>query len=131
MQTQGPVHQEKQQENTTQEQVTGPEVSTAIQQYVDASSKKTADKKFHVKHDGKDIALGSLKIHDDRMASLGGGKFVACTDMRGGDGKSYDIDFFLGGKPGSVRVTQASVHKIDGNALYSWKKQGGVWKMSR
>jgi hypothetical protein len=123
--------QQKQKQQVATEQIGAADVSGRIKQYVDAASKKSSDKKFHLKHEGQDIALDSLKVHDDRMADLGGGKYVACTDMRGADGKSYDVDFFLTGKPGNVRITQASLHKIDGNALYSWKKQGGVWKMSR
>ena len=123
--------QQKQKQQVATEQIGAADVSGRIKQYVDAASKKSSDKKFHLKHEGQDIALDSLKVHDDRMADLGGGKYVACTDMRGADGKSYDVDFFLTEKPGNVRITQASLHKIDGNALYSWKKQGGVWKMSR
>jgi hypothetical protein len=128
--TQPPTQQTQKQPVAT-EQIGAADVSGGIKQYVDAASNKSSDKKFHLKHEGQDIALDSLKVHEDRMADLGGGKYVACTNMRGADGKSYDIDFFLTGKPGSVRITQASLHKIDGNALYSWKKQGGVWKMSR
>lgn len=126
------VRQQQQQKKTEHVIVAGgSDVTAGIQQYVDAASKKSSDKKFHIKHAGQDIALGSLKVHDDRMADLGGGKYVACTDMRGADGKAYDVDFFLTGQRGNLKVTEASVHKIDGNALYSWKKQGSVWKMSR
>src|SRR6266513_3356736 len=105
------MRQQKQQQVTT-DQLSAADVTSGIKQYVDAASKKSSDKKFHVKHEGKDIALDSVKVHEDKMADLGGGKYVACTDMRGADGKSYDIDFFLNGKPGSVKVTQTSVHKI-------------------
>ena len=124
------MRQEKQQQVVTN-QLSAADVTAGIKQYVDVASKKSSDKKFHLKHAGQDIALDSVKVHEDKMADLGGGKYVACTDMRGADGKSYDIDFFLSGKPGGVKITETSLHKIDGNALYSWKKQGGVWKMSR
>lgn len=109
----------------------GSDVTAGIQAYVDAANKKSSDKRFHIKHAGADIALGSLKVHENRMADLGGGKYVACTNMNGADGKTYDIDFFLSGERGNLSVTKASVHKVNGEALYSWKKQGGVWKMSK
>ena len=109
----------------------GSDVTVAVQQYVQAADAKSPDKKLHVKHAGQDVALGSLKVHEDRMADLGGGKYVACTNMRGGDGKAYDIDFFLAGERGNLKVTKTSVHKVDGNVLYSWTKKGGVWKMSQ
>lgn len=109
----------------------GSDVTAGITQYFDNASKKSSDKKLHIKHEGQDIALGSLKVRENGMADLGGGKYVACTNMQGADGKKYDIDFFLAGERGNLKVTKTSVHKIDGNALYSWKRQGGVWKMSR
>ena len=109
----------------------GSDVTAGIQQYVEAARGKSSDKKLHIKHADQDIALDALKVHDDRMADLGGGKYVACTSMQGGDGKSYDIDFFLSGQRGNLAVSKVSVHKVNGEALYSWKKQGGVWKMSK
>ena len=37
-------------------------------------------------------------------------------------------DFFLSGTPDNMTVTETTVHKINGKALYSWKEEGGVWK---
>ena len=48
--------------------------------------------------------------------------------MKATDSTIYDIDFFMNGNPGDMKVTQTSVHKINGKALYSWKEEGGVWK---
>jgi hypothetical protein len=51
--------------------------------------------------------------------------------MKAADGTIYDIDFFLAGQPGSMNVTETSVHKINGKPLYNWKEQRGVWKKIR
>ncbi len=67
-------------------------------------------------------------MHDDRLSDLGGGKYFACVDMKGTDGKTYDIDFFLTGRPGQMKVTETSVHKIDGKPLYNWKEENGTWQ---
>jgi hypothetical protein len=48
--------------------------------------------------------------------------------MKGADGNIYDIDFFLSGGTGNMRVTNASVHKVNGKPLYNWKEANGVWK---
>jgi hypothetical protein len=72
-----------------------------------------------------------MKVHDDRLSSLGGGNYFACVDMKGTDGTMYDIDFFMAGQPGSMKVTETSVHKINGKPLYNWKEQGGVWRKVR
>jgi hypothetical protein len=47
--------------------------------------------------------------------------------MKATDGTTYDIDFFMSGKPGGMKVTETSVHKVNGKPLSNWK-EGGVWK---
>jgi hypothetical protein len=69
-----------------------------------------------------------VKVHDDRFSSLGGDKYFACVDMKGKDGKMYDIDFFMAVRGSTLNITETSVHKINGKPLYNWKQQGGVWK---
>jgi hypothetical protein len=108
-------------------EVTIADISAGIKKNIDAKSKKSADGKFHVKYQGQDLALDLIKVHDDRLQNLGGGKYFACVDMQGTDGKTYDIDFFLTGPPGKMKVTETSVHKIDGQPLYNWKEENGKW----
>ncbi len=103
------------------------DISAGIKKNIDGQSKKSADQKFHVKYEGQDLALDLVKVHDDRLSDLGGGKYFACVDMKGTDGKTYDIDFFLTGQPGKMKVTETSVHKIDGKPLYDWKEENGTW----
>ena len=111
-----------------QKMVSTADISAGIKKDIDAKSKKTSDGKFHAKHEGKDLALDLVKVHDDRLSDLGGGKYFACVDMKASDGTVYDIDFFMSGKPGNMKVTDTSVHKVNGQPLYSWKEEGGVWK---
>jgi hypothetical protein len=110
-----------------EKQVSTADISAGIKKNIDAESKKSADSKFHVKYEGQDLALDLIKVHDDRLSDLGGGKYFACVDMKGADGKTYDIDFFLTGQPGTMKVTETSVHKIDGKPLYNWKEENGTW----
>ena len=91
-------------------------------------TKKSSDQKFHTNYEGKDLALDLVKVHDDRLSSLGEGKYFACVDMKATDGTIYDIDFFMSGEPGDMKVTETSVHKINGKPLYNWKEEGGVWR---
>jgi hypothetical protein len=103
------------------------DISAGIKTNIDAKSKKNSDGKFHVNHEGQDLALDLIKVHDDRLQDLGAGKYFACVDMKAADGKTYDIDFFLTGQPGKMKVTETSVHKIDGKPLYNWKEENGTW----
>jgi hypothetical protein len=109
-------------------QVSTADISTGIKTNIDAKSKKSTDGKFHVKYEGQDLALDLVKVHDDRLQDLGEGKYFACVDMKAADGKTYDIDFFLNGQPGKMKVTETSVHKIDGKPLYNWKEDNGKWQ---
>jgi hypothetical protein len=113
---------------TETQQVSKADISAGIKKHIESDSKKSSDKKFHTKYKSKDLALDLIKVHDDRLSNLGGGKYFACVDMKATDGTIYDIDFFLTGNPGSMRVTETSVHKINGKPLYNWKEEGGLWK---
>jgi hypothetical protein len=126
-----PEHPKKTTEHPKQgaeaKQVSTTDISAGIKKNIDAKSKKNPDGKFHVKYEGQDLALDLIRVHDDRLSDLGGGKYFACVDMKGTDGKTYDIDFFLTGQPGQMKVTETSVHKIDGKPLYDWKEENGKW----
>lgn len=109
-------------------EVSPADISAGIKKDIVSKSKKSSDKKFHTEYRGKDLALDLVKVHDDGVSSLGNGKYFACVDMKAADGATYDIDFFMTGKPGAMKVTETSVHKINGKPLYDWKEKGGVWK---
>ena len=111
--------------------VTKADISVGIKRQIASDIKKSNDKKFHVNYGGKDLALDLIKIHDDRLSNLGGGKYFACVDMKATDGRIYDIDFFMAGGPGRMKVTETSVHKVNGKPLYNWKEENGVWKQVR
>ena len=120
------------QQNSMQtREVSNTDISAGIKRHVANDTKKSNDRKFHVKYGKKDLALDLVKVHDDRLSSLGSGKYFACVDMKATNGTIYDIDFFMGGQPGSMRVTETSVHKINGKPLYNWKEESGVWKRVR
>jgi len=121
---QGPEQPKK---GGAEKQVSTADISAGIRKNIDAQSKKGADGKFRVKYEGQDLALDLVKVHDDRLSDLGSGKYFACVDMKATDGKTYDIDFFLTGQPGKMKVTETSVHKIDGKPLYDWKEENGTW----
>lgn len=103
-------------------------VSAGLKEFISGYSAKSADKKFHMPYNRKDLALELVKVHDDRFSSLGGNKYFACVDMKGNDGKMYDIDFSMALQGSKLSITETSVHKINGKTLYNWKEQKGVWK---
>jgi len=104
------------------------DVSDGLKRFISGYVAKSADNKFHVPYQRKNLALDLVRIHDDRFSSLGSDKYFACVDMKGTDGKIYDIDFSMVVQPGKLSVTETSVHKINGKPLYNWKEEKGVWK---
>src|SRR6266436_2755871 len=118
----------KAQEHPEDAKKTKADISAGIKTNIASESKKASDGKFHVNHEGKDLALDLVKVHDDRLSDLGGGKYFACVDMKATDGKTYDIDFFLTGQPGNMKVTDTAVHKVNGKPLYNWKEENGKWQ---
>lgn len=127
-----PEHPKKSAEHPKQgeaeKQVSTADISVGIKKNIDAKSKKSSDGKFHVNYEGQDLALDLVRVHDDRLSDLGDGRYFACVDMKAADGKTYDIDFFLTGPPAAMKVTDTTVHKIDGKPLYDWKEKDGKWQ---
>src|SRR5213594_3401588 len=90
------------------------DVSDGLKTFISGYAAKSADKKFHMPYNRKDLSLDLIKVHDNRFSSLGGNKCFACVDMKGSDGKIYDIDFFMAVGARSLKITETSVHKING-----------------
>jgi transglutaminase-like putative cysteine protease len=69
-----------------------------------------------------------VRVHTEYLANLGPRRHFACVDLVDTEGDVYDVDFFLAGDPGSMRVTETTVHKVNGQPLYYWEQQDdGTW----
>jgi len=77
---------------------------------------------FNVPFEGKELKLKLVRIHVEYLASLAPQLHFACVDMVSSDSQFYDIDFFLKGDPGSMTVTETTVHKLNGQPYYVWKQ---------
>ena len=77
--------------------------------YLDSQIASSKDKKFHVALNGKDLALTPIKIHEE---GKGSGKATVPVEMKGADGKTYEIDFTTS----NGQVTGASVGKVNGKS---------------
>lgn len=77
---------------------------------------------FTVPFEGSELKLKLVRVHVEYLASLAPQRHFACVDMASADGQFYDIDFFLEGDPGSMTVTETTVHKLNGRPYYVWKQ---------
>ncbi len=98
------------QSNQTQTTTTKTVMPVGVKAYLDSQMASSKDKKFHVALNGNDLALTPIKIREEKK--LGGGKSSTPVDMKGTDGRTYEIDFVLSGG----QVTGASVGKVNGKA---------------
>ena len=100
----------------------------AITEYVDGDCNlKGGFFLVYDKVDKKPLQLTLVKVHKEKLASLGEGVFFACTDMKSADGTVYDLDFFMMETDHGIVTTAVSVHKKSGEARYGWKEEDGVW----
>ena len=67
-------------------------------------------------------------MHTEYLAKLGEGRFFACVDLADISGDVYDVDFFLEGPTNAMRVTETTVHKLNGKPFYLWEQNDeGNW----
>jgi hypothetical protein len=93
------------QQNTTTSTTTKTTYPVGVKGYLDQQMAGSKDKKFHASLNGKDLPLTLVKIHEEKKTS--GNKSTAAADMKGPDGKIYQINFVLSGG----QVTGASLGK--------------------
>jgi len=104
-------------------------LADAIIGYVEMDSKLKGG--YFLVYDGVDkkpLQLKLVKVHKDKLASLGDGVYFACTDMKASDGTLYDLDFFMKQTEHGMKTTEVAVHKKSGEPRYGWKEKDGIWK---
>jgi hypothetical protein len=109
--------------------ITKDNLAEAIAAYVEEQSGE--DMKFNVKDEetGKELKLELVKVHRDRLASVGDDTYFACADFKADDGETYDLDVFMKGKSAEKLVfDKFMVHKENNMERYTWVKEDGTWK---
>lgn len=83
---------------------------------------------FPLQYEGEEMRLKLVRVHTEYLANLGPRWHFACVDLANIDGNVYDVDFFLVGDPGAMRVTETLVHKRNGQPFYVWgEKPDRTW----
>lgn len=108
--------------------VTIDEIAAGIEHHI-AEQSKAGGGYVTILYNRKELSLQLVRVHLEYLADLGGGVHFACVDLVGTNGPVYDVDFFMKGPPGSMAVTETSVHKVNGRPLYAWQqKRDGTWR---
>jgi Transglutaminase-like superfamily len=100
--------------------VTG-DIKAGIEKHI-AEQEAKGGGTFTVMFEGEELKLDLVRVHMEYLATLAPQSHFACVDMASTDGEFYDIDFFLEGDPGSMKVTETTVHKLNGKPYYLWEQ---------
>ena len=78
---------------------------------------------FTMTSEGKEYRFQLVRVHTEYLSNLGPRRHFACVDLADVSGDVYDVDFFLEGDPGSMTVTETTLHKLNGKPFYTWKQR--------
>ena len=114
--------------NTSKKKVTIEEVEQGIRANI-AARTEAGGGYFNFQKDTVDLHLKLVRVHTEYLSVLGPDEYFACVDLATENGDVYDMDFFLTGTPGEMRVTRTDLHKLNGKPYYTWKrnKQDKTW----
>ena len=97
------------------------DIQIGIEKYIDF---KTREGKGYFKFSSGDnnFSFMLVRIHTEYLANLSYQHHFACVDLVDTKGDVYDVDFFLSGDPGNMKVTETTLHKLNGKPFYAWEQ---------
>lgn len=103
------------------------ELEKAITNEITTAQKK--DGSYHIK-DAKldktwDLTLDH--VHKERLARVDPTTYFACTDFKSADNHTVDVDFFMKDDGHKLVLSEATLHKVDGQPRYNWQEKDGYW----
>ena len=98
------------------------EIQLGIENHIEEQS-KLGKGFFKLAFDEKELNLKLVRVHTEYLANLGPQEHFACVDLASSEGFVYDVDFFLTGDPGEMKVTETTVHKTNGQPHYLWEQK--------
>ncbi|WP_114752234.1 transglutaminase-like domain-containing protein [Pleomorphovibrio marinus] len=97
------------------------EIEEGIKGFIDAYAEEN-DGYFVIEDKGNELRLKLVRVHTEYLSNLGPERFFACVDLADQNGDVYDVDFFMEGEPGAMKVTSTSLHKLNGKPFYTWQQ---------
>jgi len=97
------------------------DIEAGIRQYIKEETER-GNGYFAFKGDSAEHRLRLVRVHTEYLSVLGPERYFACVDLADTAGDVYDVDFFLDGSPEAMKVTQTTMHKLNGKPFYTWKQ---------
>jgi transglutaminase-like putative cysteine protease len=103
------------------------EIQAGIEKHIEEQVRRGGGY-FHLPFQDKELRLKLVRVHTEYLSKLGPGRYFACVDLVDVSGDVYDVDFFLAGEAGALKVSETIVHKLNGQPFYVWEqKNDGNW----
>ncbi len=104
------------------------DIQAGIEKHIAAQAAKDSGF-FALPFEKRELRLKLVRVHIEYLANLGPERNFACVDLVDTDGEVYDVDFFMSGPPNDMKVTETTVHKINGKPIYAWEQseQDKTW----
>ena len=104
------------------------EIQAGIERHIEEQVRRGGGY-FKLPFGNKELRLKLVRVHTEYLSKLGPRRYFACVDLADVSGDVYDVDFFLAGDPAAMKVTETTVHKINGQPFYAWEqKSDGTWQ---
>ena len=104
------------------------EIQAGIERHIETQV-KLGGGYFKLPFGNQELRLKLVRVHTEYLSKLGPGRYFACVDLADISGDVYDVDFFLAGDPAGMKVTETTVHKLNGQPFYAWEqKSDGTWQ---
>lgn len=97
------------------------DIAEGIEAHVDREVEKGGGY-FNLPYEGRTLKLHLVRVHLEYLSNLGPREHFACVDLVDVSGDVFDVDFFMKGDPGSMEVTETTVHKKNGQPFYAWEQ---------
>jgi hypothetical protein len=103
------------------------DIQAGIEHYIEEQT-RAGGGYFTLPYNDQTLRLKLVRVHTEYLANLGPRRHFACVDLASTEGDVFDVDFFMAGDPGSMTVTDTTIHKINGQPFYLWEQNDeGVW----
>ena len=104
------------------------EIQAGIERHIEAQVRRGGGY-FQLPYGNKELRLKLVRVHTEYLSKLGPRRYFACVDLADISGDVYDVDFFLAGDPAGMKVTETTVHKLNGQPFYAWEqKSDSTWQ---
>ena len=104
------------------------EIQAGIERHIEAQV-RLGGGYFKLPFRNQELRLKLVRVHTEYLSKLGPGRYFACVDLADISGDVYDVDFFMAGDPAAMKVTETTVHKINGQPFYAWEQRSdGAWQ---